>query len=178
MRSFFFLLPVLLSNVAALVAQPPAGVQPTKAPAPPFTSSPSIEDRTLYYAFFNAQQAIFTANQAAKNSNPVGAGQIDQQTATTLHITVQDLPTVTGLVQQAIQGYAQVPTLRQSYVTANNLKPSPAQLAGIDDYLRLDTTAKTIFSLAKQLPASSWDALHSYIIGDFGKTYQASQPKP
>jgi hypothetical protein len=179
MRSVAVLcLPILMTAAAAL-AQPPAGGQPSKAPPPPtFTSAPPIEDRNLYYAFFNAQQALFAGNQAAKNANPGGAVQIDQQAATLLHITVQDLPTVTNLVQQAAQSYAQVPTVRQSHVASGNLKLTPAQLEGLDDFLRLRITVRTVLSLAQQLPPTSWASLHSYIIGDFKKAQLASQPKP
>src|SRR5947207_685865 len=67
--------------------------RPTQPP-PPFTSAPTIEDRNLYYAFFIAQQAILTANQAARTANPSAAQQVDQQAAATLHIAVQELPVV------------------------------------------------------------------------------------
>jgi hypothetical protein len=120
----------------------------------------------LYYAFFAAETAVFAANQAAKISNPAAASQLDQQVATALHITVQDLPTVVAVVQQATQGYAQVPALRQSYVTATkSAKLTSAQVAGLDDFLRLDVTVAAVASLVKQLPAPSWAGLHGYITG-------------
>ena len=164
---------LLFLLAAVSLAQPPNGAAPSKlSPAPPFTSSPPIEDRYLYYSFFTSQAAIFAANDAAKVSNPSGATAIDQQAATTLHVQVADLATVETALKQATQLYAQITSQRQAKITASNLKLSPAQIAGLDDLLRLDATAKTIFALVKQLPASSWAGLHSYITVDFKKTYK------
>src|SRR5271166_6535558 len=95
---------ILVLAFCALVA----AAQTSTAPkAPPFASVPWIEDRNLYYSFFVAEQAIFTANQATKATNPSDSSQIDQQTAATLDITVQELPLVAGILRQANQSYAQ-----------------------------------------------------------------------
>ncbi len=66
--------PIILCCCAAVAA-----AQTVKPSQPlPFTSVPSIEDRNLYYAFFVAQQSIFTANQAAKSAAPADRGYPDR----------------------------------------------------------------------------------------------------
>ena len=153
----------------------PVGAWAQASSPPPFTSVPSIEDRNLYYSFLVAQQNAFTANQAAKASNPSASSQIDAKTATTLHITTQELPAVASLVQQASQSYAQIPALRQAFVASPKYPTlTSAQLDGIDDFRRLQVTAQTVFALAKQLSPSSWTGLHNYVI----TTFKNSQPKP
>jgi hypothetical protein len=135
-----------------------------------------MEDRNLYDAFFVAQQAVFAANQAAKTKNPAAAAQIDQQAAATLHITVAELPIVVDLLQQANHSYAQIPALRQAYVASGSLKLTPAQLDGIDDFRKLDITARTFFLLYARLSPASFAGLRHYINTEF-KNNQA-QPKP
>ena len=169
---------LILAIFPAAFAQPPAGKKPVKPAAPPpFTSSPSIEDRYLYYAFFNTQHGILAANNAAKSANPASAAAIDQQAAATLHVTAPDIPIIDTLLQKASNDYAQVPALHQSRVTAAKVKLTPAQEAGLNDQLQLEATARAIFALSKQLPTSSWVGLHSYITVEFKKTYKDPRVK-
>ena len=55
---------------------------------------PLVEDRELYYAFFNYHQGLATALQAAKNASPQASAALDQQMASQLGIDVKDLPAV------------------------------------------------------------------------------------
>jgi hypothetical protein len=86
------------------------------------------------------------------------------------------LPTVIDLVQQASQGYAQIPALRQAIVASGSPKLTAAQLDGVDDFRRLEVTFRTFLLLSQRLSPTSFAGLRNYIQTDF-KNSQAP-PKP
>jgi hypothetical protein len=74
--------------------------------APPSkpVSVPPIEDRELYYSFFNYHQGLVSSMQAAKAANPQNSAQLDRQMAALLQVDVKELPIVTANTQQVKAG--------------------------------------------------------------------------
>ena len=92
-----------------------------KTNPPAFTSVPPIEIVDLYYSFFNYHQGLVntmnsaqTANAASAAAGSATSSQLNQQMATTLGVSIQDLPTVIANTQQVTQAYAALTAANQA----------------------------------------------------------------
>jgi hypothetical protein len=141
-------------------------------------SVPPIEDRELYYSFFNYHQGLVNSTQAAKATNPQNAAQLDQQMAALLQVDVSELPTVVANTQQVTQGYVQLVAAGQAGVSGlpkGSPVPTPAQLASINEFRRARLTVEAVLALYQQLSTASWNGLHSYIVGTYKNTIYKPQ---
>ncbi len=157
--------------LALLVAA--TGFAQTATPPPPFTSVPRVEDVDLYDAFFNYQQGMITSMTTAIAADPTRSATLNQQMATTLGISVGELPVVIANMQQVTQNYAQL----TSDSLAGNLTlpqgapaPTAAQLASAFKFKRVRLTTGAVVALFQQLSPASWGGLHIYIVGPYKAT--------
>ncbi len=140
----------------------------TKAPL----SVPPIEDRNLYYSFFQYHQTLINAATALKAATPASASQIDQQMATLLQVNLSELPFVVSNTQSAITSYNSLAAAQQASATAPAKagQPNAAQLAA-EQLLQHDRiTVNGVRLLFLNLSAASWTGLHSYITGTYKNT--------
>jgi hypothetical protein len=145
-------------------------------PAKP-VSVPPIEDRELYYSFFNYHQGLVNSLQAAKAATPQNSAQLDQQMAALLQVDAKELPTVIANTQQVTQSYSQLATDRQAGVSTlpkGAPVPTPAQLATIYEFRRTRQTVEAVLALWQQLSPASWNGLHGYITGTYKNTIYQS----
>jgi hypothetical protein len=162
MRTLLFVL--LLA--AASIAQ----TQPATSSGP--LSVPLIEDRELYYAFFNYHQGLVNAMQAAKAANPQNSAQLDQQMATLLGVSVQELTTVIQNTAWFVQQCADMAVEQQARLASAsaNTGPSPSQLSAAFEFKRARITVEAVRLLNQKLSAASWAGLHAYITGTYKDT--------
>ncbi len=83
-------------TIIAVAGNGLAQTTPSSAPV----SVPTIEDRELYYSFFNYHQGLVSAMQTAVAANPQSSTQLNQQMATLLQVSVSDLPIVIANTQR------------------------------------------------------------------------------
>jgi hypothetical protein len=166
MRSL--LLTLLLASLS--IAQPQH--------AQPSRYIPPIEDRELYYAFFNYHQGLVNTLLAAKAANPQNSAQLDQQMAALLQMNVNELGIVIANTQRVSQAYARLAADRQAgiYTLPPNVPaPTPAQLASTFEFRRASITVDGYLGLFLQLSPASWNGLHGYITGIFKTTIYQPQ---
>ena len=99
---------ILALLVLALMASSAAAqtkLSPTSAPA--FVSVPPVEDRNLYYAFFNYHQQLINQLQAAVSASPASAAQLNQQMAALLNVNVSELGIVISNTQNVTKAYGE-----------------------------------------------------------------------
>jgi hypothetical protein len=134
-------------------------------------SVPPIEDRELYYSFFNYHQGLVNTLQAAKAAAPQNSAALEQQMATLLGVDVKELETVIANTQQVVEAYAKLAADRQAGPEAAVPKgwpvPTPAQLISIFEFRRVRATVEAVRLLHQNLSPASWDGLHSYILGPY-----------
>ncbi len=90
-----------------------------------------IEDRNLYYSFFQYHQTLINAATALKAATPASASQVDQQMATLLQVNVSELPFIVSNTQSATTSYNSLAAAQQASATAPAKagQPNAAQLA-------------------------------------------------
>jgi hypothetical protein len=145
-------------------------------------SVPNIEDRELYYSFFNYHQGLIAAQQSAKTAAPQDSVQLDAQMAAMLQVDVKELPIVIANTQQVTQGYSQIAAARTAGVpapaTATTAKsgpvPTAAQWASMCEFSRARQTVDGVLALYQKLTPASWNGIHGYITG----TYKSTIYKP
>ncbi|MGO9259077.1 MAG: hypothetical protein ACLQU1_22565 [Bryobacteraceae bacterium] len=153
---------VLAGNGFAQSAQPSKPV-----------SVPPIEDRELYYSFFNYQQGQVTSMQAAIAANPQSSTQLNQQMAALLGVAVTELPTVINNLKTVTQSYTALAAQRQAYVPPASPvsgQPTASQMTAEFELQRLYITLGGVSSLYLGLSSASWSGLHSYIVGPYKTT--------
>jgi len=161
-RPAFVLILILAGRGLAQSTQP--------APTP---AIPPIEDRQLYYQFFNYLQGLVNNMHAAQAANGQNSAALSQQMAALLQVDVKDLPLVIASMQQVTQAYAKLDADERTGVYTlpkNTPPPTPAQLATIFQFRRDGLTVDGFLSLFLQLSQASWSGLHGYIVGAYKNT--------
>lgn len=137
-------------------------------PPPPFLTAPIIEDRELYYAFFNYLQGLITTQLSGLAAGPQSTAS--QQIAALLGINSQDISALSTNVQQIASAYANLASERQTFTATpagSSTAPNQAQMGTQFELKRARITADGILSLSKALSPSSWARLHSFVIGTY-----------
>lgn len=139
--------------------------------APKFTSVPPIEDRELYYSFFNYHQALIASMQSAKAKAPQHSNDLDQQMARLLRVDVKELAIVNNNTQQVKQKYASLAAEQQAYAPKSG-EASPKSMAPQFELKRIRITIDGVSYLSQNLSPASWAGLHGYIIGTYRNSIQ------
>jgi hypothetical protein len=170
---------LLLIPLAATAFAQSKIAQP-KISATSLASVPPIEDRELYYSFFNYHQSLIASTQSAKTATPQNSSQLDSQMAALLQVDPKELQTVIANTQQVTQGYSQIandrvagiPAAATAATAAKSSIPLPnaAQWATICEFRRASQTVQGVLALYQKLTPASWNGLHGYITGTYKNT--------
>lgn len=173
--------PSRAAALAALLLIPLAATTfaQSKISATSLASVPPIEDRELYYSFFNYHQSLIAAQQSAKTAAPQNSAQLDAQMAALLQVDVKELPVVIANTQQVTQGYSQTAADRVAGVPALAAKsgpvPTAAQWASMCEFRRVHQTVEGVVALYQKLSPASWNGIYGYITGTYKNTIYKAQ---
>jgi hypothetical protein len=138
---------------------------------PPFVSVPAIEDREIYYAFFNYLQGLIDAQRTKLAADP--QSDASKQMAALLGVDVQQLPIVVSSTQAVTGAYAALAAERLAFkadAEASKGTPTMAQMSAQFELKRARITADGVRSLFESLSVDSWAALHGFITGVYKNT--------
>jgi hypothetical protein len=162
--------PSVASRLAALllITLGTTGFAQSIQPAKPL-SVPPIEDRELYYSFFNYHQGLVNSLQAAKAAAPQNSAQLDQQMAALLQVDVKELPAVVANTQQVTQAYSSLAAERQASPAGGPAagQLNQAQIAAQFEFRRARLTVEGVRTLWQALSIASWNGIHGYITGTY-----------
>ena len=165
----------LVSALAALLLIPLAttAFAQSRISATSLASVPTIEDRELYYSFFNYHQTLITSLQSAKTAAPQNSDLLDRQMAALLQVGAAEIPAVIANTQQVTQGYSQIAAARLAgapAVAKSGPVPNAAQWASMCEFRRARQTVEGVLALYQKLTPASWNGLHGYITSTYKNT--------